>query len=90
MPEHSEAFNANVDWLKRVVPDDEIHNLTQQMIMTAEFFLDRWMEWVDVEEELDKNPYMKPYVMGLVRIKMLSQFDSPVMLKNYLKNKGFS
>jgi hypothetical protein len=83
------AFESNVMWLKRVVPEEAIFALAEQMIMTAEYFMDRWREWVDIEEETSRDSNVALWVDSIVKIQMLRGISSKDLLKEYLKKKGF-
>ena len=50
-----EEFEKRIDCLKKVVSSDEMYHLGYQMLLASEFFLQKWMEWVNIEEEMARD-----------------------------------
>ncbi len=65
-------FEKNVEYLKRNIPEDEIYEFAEQTFMAAVYFIYRWNDWVDINEECLKDEIAKKWVtniMALLRCK---------------------
>lgn len=65
-------FYNNVKFLERNVPPDDIYIFAEQTHMAALYFLHKWSEWADIEEECHKDPIARKWVcniMGLQKCK---------------------
>ncbi len=70
--ELKKLFEKNVDYLKRNVPPDDIYLFAEQTHMAAMYFLHKWAEWADIEEECQDNLVARKWVtniLGLQRMK---------------------
>lgn len=62
------SYREDVQWLRDNIPPDDIYEFAEQALLSAEFFISCWNEWVDVFEECEKHPATKTWftnVMGL-------------------------
>lgn len=59
-------FEKNVDFLKRNIPPDDIYMFAEQTFMAAMFFLFKWSEWVDVNEEGEKDEVVKKWASNII------------------------
>ena len=82
-----EEFEKNVQWLKKAVAQEDMYYLGQQLLITAEFFLDKWMEWIDIEEEITRDPEAYGRIRALVQIYMLRKYDTDECIKEFLRRK---
>ena len=64
-----EEFEKNVEYLRRNVPPDDIYIFAEQTFMAALFFLYKWSEWVDVNEESRKDPIIKKWVANIIGLQ---------------------
>lgn len=65
-------FEANIAYLKRNIPPDDIYMFAEETFMAALFFLHKWSEWVDINEEGKHDPVVKKWVcniMGLLKCR---------------------
>jgi len=81
-----QQFEKDVEWLQRSVPVDHIYGLAQQLLTTAEYFLDRWKEWADLQEEISRNVETYNRVRCIVQILMLKKCDTDACIREYLRN----
>lgn len=59
-------FEKNVAYLERNIPPDDIYIFTEQTFMAAMFFLLKWREWVDIDDEMAKDPVVKKWVNNIL------------------------
>ena len=70
--EMRERFEKNVDFLKRNIPPDDIYLFAEQTFMAALYFLYKWSDWADIEEECHRDEVTRKWVaniMGFHRMK---------------------
>ena len=67
--ELKEKFEKNVLYLKRNIPPDDIYLFAEQTFMATMFFLHKWSEWVDVNEECQKDPVAKKWVTNIIGLQ---------------------
>lgn len=61
-----ERFEKNVAYLKRNVPPDDIYMFTEQTFMAAMFFINKWAEWVDINEEAKRDPIAERWLKNII------------------------
>lgn len=67
--ELKEKFDKNVAYLYANIPPDDIYIFTEQTLMAAMFFLNKYSKQVNITEEMLRDPMMDKWVrniMGLV------------------------
>lgn len=85
-----QEFETNVTWLAKSVCSEHIYALAYQMIITANFFLERLMQWENVEEEIVRDAEMYGRVKTLVQIEIMRKFDTDEFMKDFLRAKNRS
>lgn len=73
-------FEANVAYLQRNVPPDDIYVFAEQTFLAAVFFITKWAEWVDVTEEMEKDPNIDKWVTNIVGFQMKKDLGVDVNL----------
>jgi len=81
-----EKFEKNVEYLKRNIPPDDIYMFAEQTFMATLFFLHKWNEWVDINEEAQKDPVVKKWVTNIVGLQMCKDKEQEVQLDLDLKS----
>lgn len=79
-------FEKNVEFLKRNVPPDDIYLFAEQTFMATLFFLHKWSEWVDINEECLKDPVAKKWVTNIVGLQMCKDKEQDVNLDLDMKS----
>lgn len=79
-------FEKNVEYLKRNVPPDDIYLFTEQTFMATLFFLKKWSEWVDVNEEMEKCPIVRKWVTNIISLQMHRDIEEDVELDLNMKS----
>jgi hypothetical protein len=69
-------FNEEVEWLKQVVPPEDIYMFANQALVSARFFLNRWSDWVDIYKECEEDDTVNGWVMNLCGINHLRSIGS--------------
>jgi len=64
-------FNDDVEWLKTVVPPEEIYIFANQVLLGAQYFMSRWSDWVDIDKECKLDRETKAWVMNLAGVYKL-------------------
>lgn len=82
--EFLEAYEKNVDWLKRNIPPDDIYDFTEQTFMAAMFFLKKYTDTLDdVKHELESDKIFQKWtrnIFGLMHCRD-NNIDTQVDLK---------
>ena len=70
-------FEQNVNYLKRNVPPDDIYMFAEQTFMVTLFFIKKWSEWVDLNEEADKDPITRKWLTNIIGMQICKdkEFD---------------
>lgn len=84
--EMKQKFEKNVDYLKRNIPPDDIYMFAEQTYMATLFFLHKWSEWVDINEESEKCPVVKKWVTNIVGLQMCKDKEMDVNLDLDMKS----
>jgi hypothetical protein len=64
--EFIDQVNKSVEYLKKVVPPDDIYLYTEQTYMAALFFLMKLSDWVEINDECIKDPVLNKYVNNIM------------------------
>ena len=67
-----ENFERNIKYLQKNIPPDDIYIFSEQTFMAALFFLKKWSEVVNINEELRKDPIAEKWatnIMDLLRYR---------------------
>ncbi len=48
-------FEENVRYLRNNISPDDIYLFTEEIIMAAMYFLEKWNEWADLDQECSVN-----------------------------------
>ncbi len=77
-----DEFNKNVEWLRNTVSEDDIYEFAEQTLMAADYFIYKWREWVDIEEEATKDKLTNSWLNNVVGLRMLrdSGYQGPLDL----------
>jgi len=79
-------FEKNVDYLKRNIPPDDIYMFSEQTFMAAMYFIHRWAEWVDLNEEAQQDPVTKKWLTNIFALQIMKDRDEDVSLDLDLKS----
>lgn len=66
--EMKERFYKNVAYLQKNIPPDDIYLFSEQTFMASLFFLKKWSEWVSINEEMEKCPITRKWVMNILAL----------------------
>lgn len=66
-----ERFNKNVQWLKDVIPPEDIYQFAEQALMASDFFISELSDWVDIEEEAKRDKALSFWLKNIVGIRVL-------------------
>lgn len=66
-------FNNNVEYLRRNIPPDDIYEFCEQTAMAAVYFLRKWDEWIDMQDEMDSNPTSKKWIMNIGSLRIAQE-----------------
>jgi len=79
-------FEQNIQYLKRNVPPDDIYMFTEQTFMAALFFLHKWSEWADINEEMKNDEVARKWVTNIVGFQRLKDMNEDVHLDLNMKS----
>ncbi len=85
--EYAKNYRESVDFLKRNIAHEDIHDFAEQAIRAAEYFLDHWNKWEDVSAVCRENQVAHIYVSNILTIRKLkdaSVIDSLNIQPNWL------
>ena len=74
-------FVANVQYLRDNIPPDDIYEFAEQALLSAEFFILRWAEWVDAFEECEKCGLTKLWFQNVIGLKALQSVNQKAKVK---------
>lgn len=63
-------FEANVLYLRRNIPPDDIYMFAEQTFMAALFFIHKWSEWENITEDMKRDPVSNKWVRNIVGLQM--------------------
>lgn len=84
--EFKEKFEKNVAYLHKVIPPDDIYVFAEQTFMSALFFLSKWAEWVDLQEEAEADPVVKKWAKNILGMQMCKDMEIPIEVDLDLKS----
>jgi len=84
--EMQNKFNKYVDYLKRNIPPDDIYLFAEQTYMATLFFLYKWSDWVDINEECKKDPIAKKWVENIIGLQICKDKEIDIDLDLDLKS----
>lgn len=70
-----DQFERHTAFLRRNIPPDDIYAFAEQAVIAANYFLIRWREWVEVRDEMKKDPVVKRWVTNLVALRYAQEND---------------
>jgi hypothetical protein len=73
-------FENNVSYLQRNIPPDDIYVFAEQTFMAAMFFLSLWSEWVDLDEEVEKDPVVKKWATNIIALQKMKDSNLDVQI----------
>ena len=79
-------FLKNVEYLERNIAPDDIYLFAEQTLMACLFFLQKWSDWVDIKEELQRDPVAKKWVTNIVALQICRDREIDVELDLDLKS----
>lgn len=80
-------FEKNVAYLQRNIPPDDIYIFTEQTFMAAMYFMHKWAEWADVQDEMKKDPITRKWVNNILGFQKVKDEDIDIQID--LKMKTF-
>jgi len=69
--EMKKRFYKNVEYLQRNIPPDDIYLFTEQTFMAAIFFLKKWAEHADIDQECADDPIARKWVLNIIGLYKL-------------------
>ena len=78
--EQIEEFNKNVIWLRNNVPPDDIYLFAEQALLSAEYFIMKWGEHVDLQKEAESNKSTDLWLKNVLGIRALRKLEAKGML----------
>ncbi len=79
-------FEKNVDYLKRNIPPDDIYMFAEQTYMATLFFLHKWSEWVDLNEEAERCDVTKKWITNIIGLQICKDKEMDVNLDLDMKS----
>lgn len=79
-------FEQNVAYLHRNIPPDDIYMFTEQTFMAALFFIHKWNEHVDLDEECKKDPVVKKWLSNILGFELCKEKNIDIQLDLDLKS----
>ncbi len=61
-----EIFEKNINYLKKVIPPDDIYIFAEETYMACLFFLKKWSDHVDMTEEMLRDPVVDKWVKNIM------------------------
>ena len=86
--ELKQKFEKNVEYLKRNIPPEDIYIFAEQTYMATLFFLNKWSEWVDLQEEATKDPVTRKWVRNILGLLASRDLEEEIELDLDLKSLG--
>lgn len=79
-------FEKNVAYLRKNIPPDDIYCLAEQTFMAAVFFMQRWNDWCDIEQEMKDNPIADKWVNNILGFYLARLENKDIQLDLSLNN----
>ncbi len=76
-----QKFREDVEWLKENIPEEDIYEFAEQALCAADFFIMKWREWVDIEEEAEKDKVIGKWLQNVVGLRILKDLNINGALK---------
>ncbi len=73
-------FEKNVRYLRDNIPPDDIYVFAEQTFMAAIYFLHKWSQWADLNEESKNDPISKKWITNILALQMMKDADEDVTL----------
>jgi hypothetical protein len=67
------AYEEDITYLQRNIPPDDIYQFAQQLLVGSLFFLEKWSDWVTIDEEMEKCPETDKWVRNIVNFYVRQQ-----------------
>jgi hypothetical protein len=68
--EFDKKFESRVLWLERNIPPDDIYPFAQQALLAAEFFIYKYMDHVEIDDEMKKDKNVNEWVRNILGMRM--------------------
>ncbi len=81
-----EKFEKNVEFLRRNIPPDDIYMFAEETYMAALFFLHKWSEVQDINEECKKDVVAMKWVRNIMVFQVYKDQNIDVQLDLNLKS----
>ena len=75
-----EKFEKNVNYLRRIVPPDDIYMFAEQTFMATLYFLKKWSDVADIEDECRKCPLTRKWVANILGLQKMKDEDMDIQL----------
>lgn len=76
--ELKKKFEENVLFLESNVPPDDIYCFAEQTFMACLYFLKKWSDLVDMNEELENDPIAKKWAVNILSLLHLRDLGEKV------------
>lgn len=76
-----ERFYGEVQWLRDVVPPDDIYEFGQYTIMAAEYFMASLNDTIDIVEEVKKDKVLHTWVNNILYLRRMREENNKDMIK---------
>lgn len=70
-----EEFQRNVAWLHKSVPRDDIYDFAEQTLMACDFFIYKLGEYVNINDEAEKDEILGQWFRNVVTMRFLAEND---------------
>lgn len=64
--EFKAKFEKSIAYIQKTIPADDIYLFTEQTFMAAMYFLLRWSEVVNLQEEAEENEISKKWITNIL------------------------
>ncbi len=71
-------FEANVAYLKRNVPPEEIYQFAEQTYMASLYFLFRWKDWEDLNEVMQQDIVAAKWIRNILALLKCREMEQDV------------
>lgn len=63
-----EEFERNVVFLRQIIPPDDIYVFTEHTIIAALYFLNKWHEWEDLNDVMEKEMVSRYHIQNILQL----------------------
>ena len=81
-----QKFKEDVAWLKQNIGQDDIYEFAQQALTGASYFIHKWSEWVDIEDEVDKDKVTAAWIKNIIGVIVQRELRLPTSIDTDFKN----